>query len=157
MISNDMDDRQKKVLERLQSQCARREYCRSDVMSRALKLLEGDRDAAAELVEALSNEKYIDDLRYASAFAREKASLSGWGAVKIRFMLSAKRIGLDVIDSALAEVDAGAAENRLRTVIEAKYRTLADDPQCRLKLIRFALSRGYEYDAVKSVIDSVMK
>lgn len=156
-ISDKMDENRKKVLGRLQSLCAKREYCRSDIMSKAVKLLEGDREAAELVVEALVKDKFVDDLRYASAFAREKSSLSGWGAVKIGYMLSAKGIDRQTIAAALEEEDPLKAEKKMRSVIEAKYRLLADDPQCRLKLLRFALSRGYEYDDVKAVIDSVIK
>lgn len=157
MISDNMDDRRKKVLIRLQGQCAKREYCRYDVFTKALRMLEEDRSAAADVVEALVREKYVDDLRYSAAYAREKASISGWGSVKIGYMLSAKGIEKQTIAAALEEVDRDNADKKMRAVIEAKYRVLADDPQCHLKLLRFALSRGYEYDAVKGVIDSVIK
>ena len=36
-----MDDFQKKILDKLQAQCSRREYCRNDVYTKALKALEG--------------------------------------------------------------------------------------------------------------------
>ena len=79
-----------KILDNLRRQCSRREYCTSDVLKKAEKALEGDKEKAMQVVATLVEEKYVDDLRYASAYAREKSSISGWGAVKIRYMLSAK-------------------------------------------------------------------
>jgi regulatory protein len=79
-----MDEKIIKVTDRLRGLCSRREYCVDDVRQKALKALEGDAEAAAEVVETLIKDKYVDDLRYASAFAREKASIQGWGEVKIR-------------------------------------------------------------------------
>lgn len=146
-----------RVLDRLRRLCSRREYCRSDVMKNALDALDGDRSQAEKVVQTLSDEKYVDDLRYASAFARDKASLAGWGEVKIRYMLVTKGISKDIINQALEEIDAGKAQSRLEKLLETKYRTLKDDPQCRLKMLRFALGRGYGYDEVTDVVERLMR
>ena len=144
-----------KILDNLRRQCSRREYCTSDVLKKAEKALEGDREQALQIVGALVEENYVDDLRYASAYAREKSSISGWGEVKIRYVLSAKGISKDLINRALEEVDVNKAESRLAKLIENKYRTLKDDPQCKLKLLRFALGRGYLYDEINEVLKSL--
>ena len=141
-----------KVLDNLRRQCSRREYCVSDVMKKARKALEGDEAQAREVVDKLLKDKYVDDSRYAAAYAREKSSVSGWGDVKIRYMLSSKGISGDVISQALTEVDRHRAGSRLEKLLENKYRTLKDDPQWRLKLLRFALGRGYSYDEVNEQI-----
>mgnify|MGYP002514025097 CR=1 FL=1 len=52
----------------------------------------------------------------------------------------------ELINKALEEVDERKAEDRLEKLLENKYRTLKDDPQWRLKLLRFALGRGYSYE-----------
>ena len=83
---------EKKVLERLQRQCARMESCAFDVRRKALKAMEGDADAADRIVSSLVADRFVDDRRYAAAFAREKSSLQGWGTVKIRFQLRGKGI-----------------------------------------------------------------
>jgi regulatory protein len=152
-----MNEKIIKVTDRLRGLCSRREYCVDDVRQKALKALEGDAEAAAEVVETLIKDKYVDDLRYASAFARDKASIQGWGEVKIRYMLSAKRISREVIDQALAEIDADRASSKLFKLLETKYKSLRDDPQCRLKLLRFALGRGYGYDDASAVISQLIK
>ena len=137
-----------RTLDNLRRQCSRREYCTSDVLAKALKSLGGDREAADKVVAKLVEEKYVDDSRYAQAYAREKSSISGWGEVKIRYMLSAKGLSKDVITEALAEIDEKKADSRLEKLLENKYRSLKDDPQWKLKLLRFALGRGYSYDQV---------
>lgn len=146
-----------KILDNLRRQCSRREYCTSDVLKKAEKALEGDREKAMQVVATLVKEKYVDDLRYASAYAREKSAISGWGEVKIKYMLSAKGIAKDVIAEALSEIDDVKADTRLMKLLENKYRTLKDDPQCKLKLLRFVLGRGYSYDEVSGYIDTLMK
>ncbi|MBQ2150622.1 MAG: RecX family transcriptional regulator, partial [Bacteroidales bacterium] len=108
---------EKKVLERLQRQCSKAEYCSSDVRRKALKAMEGDSEAASRIVEALVRERFVDDGRYAAAFSREKSSLQGWGAVKIRFMLRSKGISDENISAALEEIDPGKAERKLDKLV----------------------------------------
>ena len=144
------------MTDRLRRLCSRREYCRYDIIKKAMTALEGDREAAEAVLEVLVSEKYVDDLRYASAYAREKAMISGWGETKIRYMLSAKRIERALIDEALTEIDEVKADSRLRKVLENKAKTLKADPQIRLKLLRFALGRGYQYDDVVRVLQDIL-
>ena len=144
-----------KILDNLRRQCSRREYCVFDVLAKAEKALDGDKEKAMQVVESLLKDKYVDDLRYACAYAREKSSISGWGEVKIRYMLSAKRISKDVISQALEDIDQQRATSRLEKLLENKYRTLKDDPQWKIKLLRFALGRGYSYDEVNEVLKSL--
>ena len=152
-----MDEKKLKVLNRLRALCSRREYCVADVLKKAADGLEGDRAAAQEVVHILVKEKYVDDLRYASAFARDKSAIQGWGEVKIRYMLSAKGVPRDLIDKALEEIDQDKADSRLEKLLQNKLKSLKDDPQVRLKLLRFALGRGYSYDEVNDVVNSLLK
>ena len=152
-----ISDKMEKVLDRMRNLCSRREYCKADIMKKALAALDGDRTGAEKVIEVLVNEKYIDELRYASAFARDKASLAGWGETKIRFMLASKGVPRDVIDTALEEIDDTKARTRLEKLMENKFRTLKDDPQCRIKMLRFGLGRGYGYDEVAEVLELLMK
>jgi len=126
-------------------------------MKKVMTSLDGDCEEAEKIVGLLVSERYIDDLRYASAFARDKASLAGWGEVKIRYMLSSKGISKDVISQALEEIDENKAGERLEKLMENKLRSLKDDPQVRLKLLRFGLGRGYSYDEVSSVVEQLLR
>ena len=148
---------EKKVLERLQRQCARMESCTFDVRRKALKAMEGDADAADRIVSSLVKDRFVDDRRYAAAFAREKSSLQGWGPVKIRFQLRGKGISDEIISEALQEVDPEKAASKLDKLAADKHRLLKDDPQCRLKLLKALLSRGYGYDEVEAAVSRVMK
>lgn len=146
-----------KVLDKLRRLCSRREYCTSDILKKASEALDGDHNRAEEVLQVLVSERYVDDLRYASAYARDKASISGWGEVKIKYMLSAKGIAKDVIAKALEEIDEGKAESRLEKLLENKWKSLKDDPQGKMKLIRFALGRGYGYEDISSLLGKVCR
>jgi regulatory protein len=141
-----------KALDKMRRLCSRREYCVSDIRTKLMKELDGDVQKVESALNKLKEEKYVDDLRYATAYARDKAAISGWGATKIRYMLSAKGVAKDVISEALNEVDEAKASSRLEKLLENKYKSLKNDPQWKIKLLRFALGRGYSYDEVNDQI-----
>lgn len=145
------------ILSALQNLCVRREYCTSDIRRKALDRCEGDKAMADELVASLKADRFVDDVRYASAFAREKSSLTGWGPVKIRFALRAKGLSEGDIAAGLAEIEPDRASSRLESLLQNKWKTLSDDPAGRLKLIRFALSRGYEYSQVEDIVNEITR
>ena len=90
-----------RLTDRLRRLCSRREYCRSDILKKAMSSLDGNKELAQKILDVLVSERYVDDRRYAAAYAREKAMISGWGETKIRYMLSAKRIDRSIVDQAL--------------------------------------------------------
>ena len=146
-----------KVADKMRRLCSRREYRVSDIRKKLMVQLDGNAPEAGEILEHLISERYVDDLRYASAYARDKASISGWGATKIRYMLSAKGISPEVISQALEEIDVSKAQVRLDKLLENKFKSLKDDPQCKLKMLRFGLGRGYAYEDVASVVDALIR
>lgn len=152
-----MEERLKTVFDALSAQCAKREYCVADIRRKALERLEYDAAGAEEVVAALVEEGYVDDARYAAAFAREKSALSGWGPVKIRSALLARGVARETVLAALEEIDPERAAAKLENVLETKWRSLREDPQGRLKLIRFALSRGYDYEPVRPLIERLTR
>ena len=139
-------------MDKMRRLCSRREYCVSDIRTKLMKELEGDAQKVEIALNKLKEERYVDDLRYATAYARDKAAISGWGATKIRYMLSAKGVSKEVVSEALNEVDETKASSRLEKLLENKYKSLKDDPQWKIKLLRFALGRGYSYDEVNDQI-----
>jgi len=150
-----MEESVKKVLLSLEAQCAKREYCVSDIRRKAMEKLDGDRDAAEEVLQSLISNKFVSDERYAAAFAREKSSLQGWGPIKIRFMLRSKGVPDAAIAAGLQEIEPEKAAGRLERLLENKWKTLREDPQGKFKLIKFALGRGYDYAEIESVVNRI--
>ena len=79
------------------------------------------------------------------------------GAGEDFFRPDGKGISKDVIQAALKEVDQDEADRRMLAVLEAKYRALKGEPQEKFKLIRFGLTRGYEYEKIAPVVDEILK
>ena len=144
------------VTDRLRAMCSRREYCSSDIRKKALALLEGNKDEADIVLGKLIQEKYVDDRRYSCAYARDKASISGWGRVKIRYMLSAKGISRDIIEEALSEIDCDTSDKRFEKLLLNKYQSLKRGDNVRLKMLRFAMGRGHDYEQSTELIDRII-
>ena len=144
-----------KALDRMMALCSRREYCRKEILAKLSRL---EAEDATGIVETLCKERYIDELRYATAFARDKSSLQGWGSLKIRVALQAKGIPAETISAALGEIDASAADARLTALLRNKLHALrgeSDEATRYRKLLRFGLGRGYDYEQIKRIYDNL--
>ena len=147
------------ALQSLMRLCARSEKSSGD----ALRLMRTWGVPEAEqrgVLEKLIADRYIDNRRYAEAYAREKSRLAGWGERKIAMQLRMKGVERETISAVLAEVlqDDSMAE-RLQEKLEKKLRTVkaANDYELRGKLLRYALGLGYDYDMSAEVIEELTK
>lgn len=143
------------LYKRLARLCSMREYCKSDILRKIAAAADENIDAQ-DIISQLCSEKYLDEKRYASAFARDKSALQGWGVQKIRAALQAKRVEKDAIEYGLQQIEPEKAEKKLLGVLEAKYKTLKGEPQKKKDaLLRFGLGRGYSYGEILRVYDSI--
>lgn len=157
MKEDKKDEEAVKVLDRMKTLCSRREYCSDDIRKKVIAALHEccPSEVVENIISELKREKYLDDLRYATAFSRDKSSIAGWGVMKIRYALNAKRIDRAVIDEALESIDAEKASGRLEKILANKYASLKGDPAWKMKLIRFSLGRGYGYDETMAVLSTL--
>ncbi len=112
-----------------------------------------------KVLDRLTAAGFIDDERFAAAYVREKSEFSGWGIYKIRAGLRNKGIARDTAERAIAALNASSCDEKLEEVMARKLKNIkADTPYDRKsKLIRFGLSRGYEYDAVMETAERLVK
>ena len=145
------------LLGRMMRLCAVREYCTADLRRKLSALPSAEAD---EVMDTLCREGYVDDARYARAFARDKSALQGWGSLKIKLALQRKGIGTAAIAAALAEIDAQAAAAKREQVLGAKWKTLQQEPdpaRREAKFFRYALGRGYGYEEIKRMYDQLRR
>jgi regulatory protein len=112
------------------------------------------REDSDRIIDRLIDEKYIDESRYALAYVRDKVRFSHWGRVKIKSMLRMLRISEQDISNAFDSFDEDEYLGVLEGVIESKRKTLpeAESYASRVKLIRFALQRGFEMHEIAKFI-----
>ena len=135
------------ALQSLMRMSARSERSSGDAL-RLMKRWGLTEEDARKVLLRLQSERFIDD-RYAEAFVRDKLNLSGWGAYKIKMALRAKGITKEIIDEVVAPMLADAdMTERLEEIMRRRMRTLkfTSAYDAKMKLIRFAASRGYDID-----------
>lgn len=114
---------------------------------------------ADKIIKSLTERKFVDDRRFAVAYAKDKAQFSKWGKRKIRAMLQSKRISPEIIAEALQEIDESLADDNLLTLLKSKARQMDEisSYQAKAKLFRFAASRGYESDSIMRALSLLEK
>lgn len=142
------DKTPQQALQSLMRMCARSERSSGDAL-RLMKRWGVADDEARKVLSRLQAERFIDDVRYAEAFVRDKLNLSGWGAYKIKMSLRAKGVSRDIIEEVVAPMlEATDMTERLEEMMQRKLRTLkySSPYEAKTKLIRFAASRGYDME-----------
>lgn len=111
------------------------------------------------VLDKLVEMRFIDDARYAEAYTREKSQLAGWGARKIAQNLYQKGVSKDIVAKTLAMLESDDQRTMLEKRLQRKLPTIKaiTDYERRGKLLRYALSLGYDYDMVISVIDTLLR
>ena len=98
----------------------------------------------------LIENKFLDDARFARAYAIGKLRIKYWGVNKIKQGLQLKHIDREVIQQAILEMyDNEDYFGILQKVAQRKWQELQKekDPWMRKqKLFRFLASRGFNYD-----------
>ena len=140
------------ALIRMADLCARSEQCSADIEGKLLRL--GlSRAQAQKIVGELRDGRFIDDGRYARAFIEDKVRFNGWGPLKIRAALAAKRLSGTQVEEAIGEVEEEAFLQAAMEAGKVKVRTLdLTVPEDRMKLTRFLASRGFTSSQVSAVV-----
>lgn len=110
----------------------------------------------AEVMARLLREGFINEVRYAHAFVRDKFRYNHWGAARIRQELRIRNIDDNTIEDALTEITDDDNLAQLRQLISRKRPTVKakSEYELRCKLIRFAMGRGFSYSDITKVIDT---
>ncbi|MES2266049.1 MAG: regulatory protein RecX [Bacteroidota bacterium] len=111
-------------------------------------------DAVENIITRLIEENYLNEERFAKAYAKGKFNQKAWGKIKIKQGLKLKNVSPVLIKKALLQIDASDYMDTLTRLIEKKAATVAEkDPyKRRYKLQQYALSRGFETDLTAEVL-----
>lgn len=147
---------EQELLLKLSARCATTEYCRFDIVQKAVATGVSP-EVAQRVADRLADENFINEERFVKAFVHDKFELQGWGKAKISAALRQKRISSQVISTALEAIDPDAYCEKLKLVLSSKNRLIrAVDRQERTrKLASFAASRGFEIHLVLDTIDEI--
>lgn len=134
---------------RILSYCAYQERSHKEVRNKLFEqgLYSSEVD---EMVSYLITEGFLNEERYAKAFAGGKFRLKKWGRLKIIRELEGNNITANCIRLALKEIDEHDYLKTLRALIRKKEAQLEEaDPYVkRNKIARYAIQKGFEPDLV---------
>lgn len=156
------NERSKKVYTPMQARAKAEHYCafqeraqqevRDKLYSWGLHM----QDVEATISQ-LIEDNFLNEERFARAYARGKFKMKGWGKIKIKQGLKLKQITAPLIRIAMTEIDASDYFSTLESLILKKNRLIQEenDFKRKHKLFQYALGRGYESNLIAEVLENI--
>ncbi|MRG46831.1 RecX family transcriptional regulator [Chitinophaga sp. SYP-B3965] len=143
---------------KLRYYCAYQERCHMEVREKCWELgLRGEdiENAIAHLVE----NGFLNEERFAKAYAGGKFRMQQWGRKKISMMLKQKQVSEYCIRKGLAEINADDYMQTLEQLASRKYASLKSEQYLKrqYKTLQFLLQRGFEQDLARAAIEQIAK
>jgi len=147
-----------KAILRAQALCARQERCSHDIRLKFKQWQLSNTDAE-KIIKQLIIDGFINDERYAKMFVRDKSKFNKWGSIKITYSLKSKHFSEEIIRIALGEIDHANDESTLKEILSRKMKGIkAKSPyDLKTKLIRFGISRGFDFEIVNRIASLIIK
>lgn len=147
---------EQQALFKLTALCSQAEHCSGEMTEKMQKWGIAE-DVQARIMAYLTKEKYIDDERYCRFFIRDKIKYNGWGRRKIEQALYLKQVPKSVSAPVFAEIDEAEYLAVLRPLLQQKYKTIKanSDYERSMKLIKFAMGRGFDLEIIRKCIDNI--
>ena len=129
--------------------CSQAERCESELKIK-LKQWRVPQEWWDKIINQLKADNYISSSRYVDAFVREKYRFNKWGKQKIVQALRMKQLPETLIQEAMDEIDREEYLLNLSSLIKRKMNDVKakNEYERNGKLIRFALSRGFEMNDI---------
>jgi regulatory protein len=144
------------AFEKLTTFCAYQERCPWEIRRKLYEKGIFD-DKAEQLITELIAEEFVNEERYARAFARGKFRLKKWGRNRIRMELKMREVSEQLIRKGLSEIDPEEYYDTLLTQIEKKWESTHDPDSYKkkFKVTQYLMNKGFEMDLVKEAIESL--
>jgi regulatory protein len=142
------------ALQKLRHYCGYQERCHHEVKEKLYEL--GVRKSEHdEIIATLITDNYLNEERFAIAFAGGKFRIKNWGRSRISYELKQKRVSEYCIKKALKEINEEEYLEKAKKMTKAKYAALKGEQYLirKKKTIDYMISKGYE----SSVVLNTMK
>lgn len=107
------------------------------------------RDEVEEVLTELITENFVNEERFARAFAKGKFRLKKWGRVKIEYELKRRNISTYCIKVALEEIDHEDYHQSLRDLISSRREKYSGTTfEIKSKTAKYMLGKGYESELI---------
>lgn len=144
------------ALQKLRHFCGYQERCHSEVREKLFNLgvYKKEHD---EIIATLIEEKYLDEERFAIAFASGKFRIKEWGRVKIKYELKQKQVSDYSIKKALMQIDQVEYMKVLIKLAKKKYAALKKEQYLirKKKTMNYLLSKGFEGELINKAVEQI--
>lgn len=145
------------ALSKAEAYCAYQERCQQEVRD---KLYEWGLwpEAVETIISQLISNKYLNEERFAKAFAGGKFRIKKWGRVKIKLELKKRKVSEYCIKQAMKEIDERVYVQTLKKILDERAKKIKQKKSIKRNYLlgQYALSKGFEADLVWDVINSVI-
>jgi regulatory protein len=145
------------ALDKARKLCAVEERCRYDIRKKLFDwgISSGDTE---KIINQLVADKFLDEWRFARMFAGGKFRINKWGKTKISYELLRKNIAKNIIEDALRRIEGEEYTEVLKKELLKKQKSISagDDWELKVKLHRFASSKGFEDEVIEKVLDDLI-
>ena len=142
------------AIPKIKQYCVYQERCHAEVKDKlySFGLYKKDVD---EIMVLLIGENYLNEERFAKAFAGGHFRTKQWGRKKIEAGLRAKSVSNYCIQKGLEEIDEKEYLDTLKKIISKKSETVHEKNERtkKSKLAEFVIGKGYESNLVWSVLN----
>ena len=143
----------KEGLAKAEHYCAYQERAQQEVRD---KLYEWGlwQDAIEQIISELIGNGFLNEERFAKAYAMGKFRQKGWGKIKIKQGLKLKKVPDVLIKKVLLLIDGDAYVDTLTNILIKKAPSIKEKEEYkrRYKLLQYAMSRGFESDIILFVL-----
>lgn len=143
--------------QKIESYCAYQERCAFEVKSKLISLGQ-DNENIDILVAHLIESNFLNEERFAQAFASGKFRIKRWGKIKIKSELKQRKISTYSINVAIKEIDDHEYLKTLYNLAGSKIKSVKakSDFDKKVKVSRFLASKGFESDLIADVLNELL-
>jgi regulatory protein len=146
------------ALQKLKHYCAYQERSHSEVKEKlyALGVWKKDHD---EIIASLIEENYLNEERFAIAFAGGRFRVKQWGRVKIKYELKQKQVSEYCIKKALKQIEEEDYLQTLGKLAREKYSSLKSEQWIirKKKTTDYLLGKGFEPNLIAAALTEISK
>jgi regulatory protein len=141
------------ILQKIYNYCSYQERSIREVENK-LKSLTLQKKLIPEMIKRLQKEGYLNEGRFAKAYAAGKFRQNKWGRQKIEFELKIRGIPELMILEGLSVIDEEEYRKVLKNLIVRKYNEIKSGENENIweKIINFAYGKGYESELILSIL-----
>lgn len=142
------------ALQKLKHYCAYQERCHTEVKEKLYNLGVWKKEHD-EIIATLIEENYLNEERFAIAYAGGRFRIKQWGRVKIKQELKQKQVSEYCIKKALKQIEEDDYLKTLQKQANQKYASLKSEQHLirKKKTMDYLMAKGFEMELVREVME----